>query len=670
MTTPVPYSRQVKLNYPNKVLSTSVSNIVGTEYWPYANGSDDPWYEGSFSKKFYRWEIEMTVTPQQHGSHLTRDDFEYNGLDVIVGDWIAGANDGKCMRIVSISQKTKTFVRCVVEDYLRYNTFKSPNGNGMFSGGAAVVFSLNEEGFPVLDPMPTNTSADFFTIVASRFQYLNPQTNYVLQQPNHDFKKGEVISVVADGYVRANATTADTMIGVVTETGPGPDFFMFLPNNRIYDFDPGVPGRQGDYIYVDDDGNLSNVSATTKKAVFLNLKDPVPTVLSGNVGDPVIGNGNVVTFNGVDITFSGGSGTANVNEMANSINVFTSNHFVSARVVPFPNTITSNALNSVYGIVGGYVPFSAYIDTGTSNTLITFTTAGSAFTGVASPIDMKADIDSAAIANLSVTANENNLILEELNGNAITFTNVTSDTNGNDFAGPLSITGFDLNNSATNADKLELVREDGGEILIYEDSDVFQNATGIFSGHTGSLPLAMNIEQGVRTGGIYVVADIPARDGIIPIAGDQAYVINKAFGEWGLYQYTGSDWVEISNQDAAATDARTLTTTFTMPFAGSATSATQLMGNVSPGRKIVGVTVDVEEAFSNGSQDAAIIVGTSTQPNKFLLRNQTDLSDVATYSASPEYLYPSDSTSEMIIRATLEHYNATEGKVVVKVTYV
>jgi hypothetical protein len=668
-TSPVPYSRQVKLNFPNKVLNTSVSNSVGTEYWPYANGDNDPWYEGSFSKKFYRWELELTIQPQQHGSHLTRDDFEYNGLDVIIGDWIAGATDGKCMRIVSISLKTKTFVRCVVEDYLRYNTFKTPGGNGLFQGSAAVIFSLNEEGFPILDPMPTNTSPDFFTLVASRFQYLNPQTNYLLREPNHGFKKGEVISVTASGYVKANAITADTMIGVVTESGPGPDFFMFLPNNRIYDFDPGIPGVQGDYIYVDDQGNLSNVSATTKRAIFLNLKNSVPTVLSGNVGNPVILNGNTVVFNSVGVTFSGAGGSANVFEMASSINEFTDDHFVTAQVVPFPNTITSNAANTAFGLVGGFVPFSAYLDTGSSNTLITFTTAGSSFAGVASPLDMKVDIQAAAIANLSVTANENDLTLSELNGNSITITNVSADTGGTNFAGPLSITGFNLANPGTSANKLELIRSDGGEILIYEDSDIFQNATGIFSGHNGSLPLAMNIEQGVRTGGIYVVADVAARNGLVPIAGDQAYVINKGFGEWALYQYTGSAWVEISNQDSAATDARTLVTTFTLPIAGS-TATAQNIGNVSPGRKIVGVTVDVLEPLSNASQSPTLLVGTLEQPSQFLSGPETDLTDTATFSVSPEYLYPANSTSEMTLRATLNHYNATSGIVTVKVTYV
>ena len=133
-------SSQIRLNIPNKVLPVNVTAISGSEYWDYANGSGDQWYSGSGTKKYYRWEITFTVTAQSHGSHLTRDDFTYNGLDIVVGDWIAGASSGQCLKVVSISAKTSTSVTCVVEDWLRYNTFKSTTGNGIFNVGSAVVF--------------------------------------------------------------------------------------------------------------------------------------------------------------------------------------------------------------------------------------------------------------------------------------------------------------------------------------------------------------------------------------------------------------------------------------------------------------------------------------------------------------------------------------------------
>src|SRR6056300_1679068 len=432
-------SRQVKLNHPNKVLSVSVTNISGNAYWEHAAGSNDIWYKGSPSKRYYRWELTFTITSQDHGSHLTRDDFRYNGLDVQVGDWIAGASSGQCLKIISISSKTSTTVTCIVEDYLRYNTFKSTTGNGIFNTGGAVIFTLNENGIPMLDPLPPTVATTFFAQVMSRFQYLNPQLNYLLSQTSHGFSKGDVISVTTGGFFKANALTADKMIGVVTESGPGPDNFMIMPNNRIIDFDPTIPGVQGDYIYVDSDGSLSNTSTGTNKVAFLNVRSAVPTVLTGDQGNPDIIDGNAVIFNGQSITFTGTGGSSNVTEIASQINAETSNHSIVANVLPLESTITSDADNTIYGLVGGYTPFSAYFDTGSGNTLINFTSNGSMYATVSTPEDMATDIVAANIENLTVTATTTLLTLTEVNGNAITITNGNADTGGYFFVGSSNI---------------------------------------------------------------------------------------------------------------------------------------------------------------------------------------------------------------------------------------
>ena len=665
-------SRQVKLNYPNKVLSVTTSSIAGTDYWPHQNGSGDLWYSGSASPKYYRWQITFTVTEQQHGSHLTRDDFRYNGLDVIVGDWIGGATTGQCLKIISISAKTKTSVTCIVEDWLRYNTFKSTTGNGIFGTGAAVIFTLNENGIPMLDPLPTSVSSSFFTEVLSRFNYLNPQLNYVLEKTAHGFSKGDVIAVTSDGFVKANATTADSMIGIVTETGPGPNQFMIMPNNRIIDFDPGIPGVQGDYIYVDSSGTLSNTDSGSGKVAFLNIQSAVPTVLTGDQGNPVIGDGNTMLFNSVSITFSGTGGSSNVSEIANQLNAESSNTFIVASTLPKESVATADSGNTIYGLIGGYVPFSAYIDTGSGNTLIEFTSNGSQYATVSTPEDMATDINAANIANLTVTATATELSLSDLNGNAITITNGNADTGGYFFVGSSNISGLPASTSATNADKLRLTRADGGEILIYEDSTIFQDQTGIFSAHTGSVPLAMNIEQGVRTGGTTVVGSTSARDALAPAAGDQAYVTNKGDGEWGLYLYTGSAWVQVSDADSANVDAKTLTTTFTMPVGGFGTSTTQNIGNISPGRKIQSVSVDVNTVFTGYSGNVLpnIEVGTLADPDIYCDSPSNDLTEDASFICNPEYVYPSSETQDQTIRARCNHYGATAGNVTVKLTYI
>lgn len=666
-------SNQIRLNYPNKVLSVSVSAISGTEYWPFANGSGDLWYEGSASKKYYRWEITFSVTAQNHGSHLTRDDFQYNGLDVQVGDWIAGATTGQCLKIISISAKTRTSVTCVVEDWLRYNTFAITTGNGIFGTGAAVIFTLNENGYPMLDPLPTSVTAAFYPTVMSRFQYLNPQVNYVLEKTNHGFVKGDVIAVTSDGFVKANALTADRMVGVVTESGPGPNYFMILPNNRIIDFDPNIPGTQGEYIYVNTSGTLTNVATTTGKVAFLNIQSAEPTVLTGDKGNPEISDGYAISINGYSITLSGASGNANVSEIVSLINAQTSNTQVVAQALPLENTIVSNEIEAVYGLVGGYAPFSAYINTGSGNTLVNFTSSGSVYAGVSTPQDMATDITAAGIANLVVSATATVLTLTELNGNAITITNGNAEGGGYGFVGPSNISGLPASTAATNAAKLRLTRSNGGEILIYEDSTLWQDQTGIFSGHTGSLPLAMNIEQGVRTGGTTVVANIAARDALQPAAGDQAYVVNKGDGEWGLYLYTGSAWEMLGNKDSSTVDAKTMTTTFTMPAVGFGNSTTNTLGNISPGRKIVSVSIEVHTAFSGFSGNIApnIEVGTVADQDMFVDDVSNDLRDsTADFIVHPEYVYPASSSQDMQIRVRCNHYRSTSGNVTVKLTYV
>ena len=111
-------STQIELNVPNKVLSTSISSVSGHAYWPHANGSADQWYEGAgATKKYYQWEIVFSVTQQLHGSHLTRDDFAFNGLDIVVGDWIGQATSGDCWKVVSITSITTTSVTAIVEDW-------------------------------------------------------------------------------------------------------------------------------------------------------------------------------------------------------------------------------------------------------------------------------------------------------------------------------------------------------------------------------------------------------------------------------------------------------------------------------------------------------------------------------------------------------------------------
>ena len=92
---------------PAKVLQISFTSATGYKNWTHNDGEGDPWWSGGGSAKPYQYTITFTVTEYSHGSHKTRETRKYNGMDVSVGDWIAGSQDGKCLQIVSVTSKSK-----------------------------------------------------------------------------------------------------------------------------------------------------------------------------------------------------------------------------------------------------------------------------------------------------------------------------------------------------------------------------------------------------------------------------------------------------------------------------------------------------------------------------------------------------------------------------------
>ena len=664
---------QIELNVPNKVLGVNVSSITGKTQWAHANGSADRWYSGGTSPKFYQWTITFSVTAQSHGSHLTRKDREFNGLDVTVGDWIAGASTGQCLKITSVTSKSSTSVTCEVEDVARYNTFKSNTGNGIFGTGTCVIFTLNESGHPMLDPLPNGiVSSDFYPNVNSRFQYLNPQLNYLLEKTAHGFSLGDVIAVSDTGdYVKANSALVSKSFGVVVENGPGPDAFMVSPNNRIIDFVPAIPGSAGDFIYADTDGDLTTTD--TGKIMFLKIADAVQTNTIGSTINPTVADGTVVVFNGVSHTFNGAGFSSTLTETVSQINGL-SGASITASETPAPTSVSSSATGTAYGLVGGYTNFSAIFNGGSGNTTVNFTTntAGQAAYGIAVglPEDMATDINAASIPNLSATFTSTVLTIVEANGNAINIFNNSNDTNGNPYVGSSNVSGLPTFTSASTGNKLKLVRTDGGPIDIFDSNGAFENGMGIFSVHNGMFPLAMNVEQGIRSASVTVVADISSRNSLSPTTGDQAYVIDNGVGEWALYLYDGSNWTKVSDQDSANTDAQTLTLNVTAPISGFGNSQNYDLGNVSPGGKIQSVSVDIHTAFTGGSQDTTIEVGTQADTDLLHGPDDNDPGSVGGYLSNPEYIWPSSNSAEFETNFRVNHYGATAGNVTVKVTYI
>jgi len=627
----------IGLNKPAKVLSGSVLSVVPVSLWPYPNSADDPYWSGSSNPQYYRWEVSFSVEERTHGSNLTRTPFRFNAQDIEVGDFVAGALDGKVLQILSISSKTNSEVVAIVEDRLRYNTFRDPMGLGLFSSnGDVIFFQINELGFPMLDPLPGEAGADFFTNVMSRFQYMNPLTNYLLEKTNHGFEQGDAVCIEDETFSLSNPDNISRFIGTVVYPGPGPDQFILRPANGIIDFVPGLPGIVGDYIYpsLDGTGDLTT-NDNSRRPIYMKIADAITTSTTGTGIDPTGTDGDVVEINRTQITLASGNGTYTLDDAVTLINAETATHKVTAVKVGAATEVVSDIAvqGSAYGIVAGYTPFSASINGVTIN--FTTTTSGSAAYGdpaVADQNDMVSDINAAKITDIVASVVDGSTIKIRNNaGGAITIVNITADANGNNFAGATSLSSLPASTPAnTSTSALRLMRLDGGPLTIRDFAGQFLDTAGVLSGQNGRYALGLNIEQGLRSSGTTVVANMVARDALNALVGDQCYVIDAGNGEWATFTYDGQQWTKVGGLRSVATDARTLVLDVDL----STTTGTQTIGYITADRTVISVRVLVT---TTAPADAEVTVGTSSNTSAFSESRDTVLSQIGQYVTNPDY---------------------------------
>ena len=627
----------IGLNKPAKVLSGTADAFTTVSLWPYANAVDDPYWSGGLNPQYYRWEVTFTVNERNHGSNLTRTPFSFNAQDIEVGDFVAGALDGKVCQIMSISEKGNNTLTAIVEDRLRYNTFRDPTGFGLFgTPGPVVFFQINELGFPMLDPIPGDAAADFFTNVMSRFQYMNPLTNYLLEKTNHGFEQGDAVCIEEGSFALSNSDNISRFVGTVVFPGPGPDQFILRPANGIIDFVPGLPGSVGDYLYpsLDGSGDLTT-NDNSRRPIYMKVADAITTSTTGTGIDPTGIDGDIVEINRIQIPLYSGNGTYTLDDAVLLINAETANHKVTAVKVGAATEVASDVAGqgSAYGIVAGYVPFSITINGETVN--FTTTTSGSAAYGdptVSDANDMVSDINAAKVTDIVASViNGSEIKLRNNAGGTITIVNVSPDLNGNNFAGTGSVSSLPLNTSAnTTTSALRLMRLDGGPLTIRDFAGQFLDTAGVLSGQNGRYALGLNIEQGLRSSATTVVADMTGRDALNALVGDQCYVIDAGNGEWATFTYDGQQWTKVGGERSVATDARTLVLDVDL----STTTGTQTIGYISSDRTVISVRVLVT---TPAPADAEVTVGTNSNTSAFTQARDSILSQIGQYTTNPDY---------------------------------
>ena len=189
--------------------------------------------------------------------------------------------------------------------------------------------------------------------------------------------------------------------------------------------------------------------------------------------------------------------------------------------------------------------------------------------------------------------------------------------------------------------------------VIYVAGAVYIGNTGVTS--TGS---SMVYRTYANLTALFAATDVET--------GDFVKVDDGGDGEYRLFIANQADPANaghltlIGTADSAVTDAGTLTTTIT-----HTSGASVVIGNISSGKKVTNVTVNVTTAFDGSAP--TLTVGDGSDNNRLQEADDNDLKEAYAYESTPNFVY-SSATDESIL-VYFDADSSTTGTAVVTLTY-
>lgn len=675
------------LNVPLKSIQVLLLSAVGTETMPWNNPLLYPVIPPALPPaaipKDYRWRIVLDITEQSHSYYKSRDPGSYNGQDVSVGQWIANLTTGQAWQIISIESKNTDSITAIVQDVYRYNTFRDTAqvGNGTPPNGNYVIFDIGNTGIPEIDPVPpAGISATFSQNLQSRFEYINLQYDYPLYQSGNTFSINDIIAVDSstNSYVLSDSTNRIVVGRVTSISDTIPGWFTINPVQKIVDFLDYLPGNIGDILYTSliTPGEITTVSGGTE--IYIKLRNNTSSISISTLPGPTSPS-NVFQLNGEDITVGG---TGINSDIVSAVNLATPSTGVTAGLVLSPSTVqTSIALISpTYGEVALFAtssPATAVIN-GVSVTF-NIASADPGYEDYARAIQMAQSINNASIYNIVATAISGGtvLLITNIGGGPITIVNGSSDINGVPFAGASSGSGLALSTPASITYNIEFTAVDARAINFLDVVGSTVNDFGLISVENGIKACGLYIEEGLRTATTTVVTNLTQLNTLSPLIGDSAYVIDSDdgqgnnVGEWSSWLYNGSVWIQTSNEGSSETDAKSLEYTVTI-----ASPTNIAIGEVSTGRRITLITVEVLTPFDNAS---TLSIGYQVNnpvppppaPAGLMIQGLIDLTIAGTYTTSTDILFGTDTVQgDVTVTADFQLNGSSVGEAQIIVSYV
>lgn len=649
----------MKSQIPSKVIfGNTIGSPTVVETYTFDDGTGDPYLNSPI-----KWRVTIDIpAAQTHPSHLTRIPNIYNGIDINVGDWVAGqSGSGDALRIDSIESKSDVQVVCILEDVDRYNRFHFSSANGFLQSAFIVIFEVDPDGFPDLFPVPTTLANNLIDNLQARFKQSNPTLNFRFEQENHGFNVGDQIVMNESGFFEEASQTNLDIVGRVSEIGPGPDIFKVVPVTRIDEkIKPPLPGVAGQKIYLDGSvpGGLTTDNSTQKIA-YIQLTDPVPSFIEGSVSNPTSTRLYRMEVNGVEVEFTTDPDTNNVVELADmitDINALTGSHGVVASVVTLPTFVDAT-------ITSPFTDVNTPITATFNGTLVTFSSNTGGFAFIE---NLEQDINALTGTHGLVAGRDPNntqiLRITNPSGGPINIVDIDPLTgapmgNRKSF---LDTTGMPAMTAASTDQIIRLQENNGDEIIIVNVIGDPIGDLGIYSVENGRLPIGLIVDQTLRQRSNFIVDNITERDALSVIAGDRAFVLDKGDGEYGDFVWTGSQWLVNSTEESARTDSDTISVTI-----DSTTSVTPIiLGEVSGGSRPSPVTVEVVIPFDG---NPSIKIGDITVDDRFFDDTNVDFSTAGVYASTPSFQYPEGPDVNILVE--FDAGGATVGQAIVTVSY-
>jgi len=554
---------------------------TGVDKYLYNDGS-------GLYNQYMSYEMLITVPSSQViYDESTRLSGEYTAIDIKVGDYITTTDGLIILQIKSVDEKTDTAIRLIAED-VDGITYRQNGTNIPSNGASVIIFELSENGLPVFAGSAVNQFASVAALsrVQSRFTIDEDDERYrFIHSSAVSVSVGDIVSVNTSGEIVKHGDTgsADIPVGTVVSLSSGDTIVYVKPFNKIIDNypDPTILTANPGEIYYTDTNNPGKITTTTSagsKAVYLHLKDAIPTTVTSSSAVALPGASDKIIINGITV-FDGPAGHSvnDVYALASMVDGYAGSTKVDA--IAEAALISTESLHpNLNGSVGDVLmvisidsgatftyPIATFSD-GTNQTTITFNPSNYSIF----PIDYLGSIaqyktlraeEMVTILNSEFTSNSINLVATVISAPSgaqnpafykgvkiettdptadILITNSSQDAFGSHVAGTSSATGLELTtNSGTDA-FLKLTRLDGGDILITgtPSSGGYINTNKFTSSSAGSAAVLLMIEGS---------SDASASEVGVSVADDHDMSPNQTSG------------------DAAATG---LTITYT-PFLGS-----------------------------------------------------------------------------------------------------